>query len=70
MYVCLCRGVTNKDIRKAVEEGIHDFEDLQEELGVALQCGACHQLAEIELELSLRGWKTSTHHEVDLGEKT
>ena len=51
MYVCICNAVTDKQIRKAVESGVQDLWGLQRELGVAVGCGACKEMAsEILLE--------------------
>ena len=45
MIVCICRRVSDRDIQRAVREGIGDFEVLQDETGVASHCGACHDCA-------------------------
>ncbi|RUO56149.1 bacterioferritin-associated ferredoxin [Pseudidiomarina homiensis] len=46
MYVCLCKGVTDKTIRRAVhEEGISTMRELRQEYGVASQCGCCKSCA-------------------------
>ncbi len=41
MYICLCKEVTDHHIKDAVEQGVKSFEDLQQQLGVATQCGEC-----------------------------
>ena len=41
MYVCLCHGVTDRDIRAAVCNGATRMRDLAKELGVATECGRC-----------------------------
>ena len=42
MYVCICKNVTEGQIRKAVKEkGIDSVRGLQRELGVCGQCGKC-----------------------------
>lgn len=41
MYVCLCKGVSDKQIRNAVAEGACSMRDLREALDVANQCGKC-----------------------------
>ena len=69
MYVCVCRGITNNDIRKAVEAGCESFSELKAETGISMQCGTCGQLAEIEFEMAQRGWEASTHRKVQLGKK-
>jgi len=45
MYVCLCKGVTDHTIRKAVDQGISSMRELRQEYGVASQCGCCKQCA-------------------------
>ncbi len=41
MYVCVCHGVTDRDIREAVENGVSSMRQLGKELGVGRQCGRC-----------------------------
>lgn len=41
MYVCLCTGVTDRDIREAAENGVSSMRQLGKELGVGRQCGRC-----------------------------
>ncbi len=41
MYVCNCNGITESEIRSAVELGCATLRDLQHELGVATSCGKC-----------------------------
>lgn len=45
MIVCICRRVSDRDIQRAVGEGITDFEQLQDETGIARHCGACRDCA-------------------------
>jgi bacterioferritin-associated ferredoxin len=45
MYVCICNAITDKQIRKAAEAGVHDLWGLQKELGVASNCGSCKEMA-------------------------
>ncbi len=46
MIVCLCRNITEQQIRKAVREGMSTMPALNARLGVAIQCGRCHEYAE------------------------
>ncbi|MDF2179309.1 bacterioferritin-associated ferredoxin [Aliiglaciecola sp. CAU 1673] len=47
MFVCLCYGITDKQITKAVrDEGVGNMRDLRKTLGVGSQCGKCIQLAQ------------------------
>ena len=45
MYVCLCRGVTDGQIREAIYEGCCSYRDVRDSLGVGTQCGKCACLA-------------------------
>ncbi|HET8708581.1 MAG TPA: bacterioferritin-associated ferredoxin, partial [Pseudomonadales bacterium] len=45
MYVCLCKGVTDKQILRAIEEGADSMRQLNRCLGVASQCGKCARQA-------------------------
>lgn len=41
MYVCLCTGITDTQIRQALESGCGNLRDLRHKLGVGKQCGKC-----------------------------
>jgi bacterioferritin-associated ferredoxin len=41
MYVCICHAVTEKDIQKAVKQGICSMEGLSENMAVSTRCGCC-----------------------------
>jgi bacterioferritin-associated ferredoxin len=41
MYVCLCKGITDTQIRAAVEDGASSLSEVRSTLGVASQCGKC-----------------------------
>lgn len=41
MYVCLCKGITDSQIREAVSDGAASLQDVRLQLGVASQCGRC-----------------------------
>ena len=45
MIVCVCRRISDRQIRQAVAEGAHSLECLQIDLGVATQCGRCADCA-------------------------
>jgi bacterioferritin-associated ferredoxin len=45
MILCLCHRVSDRDIRRSVAEGVHNFEVLQDETQVASACGSCHDCA-------------------------
>ncbi len=41
MYICICKGITDTEIRKAISQGADRMRDLKECLGVSTQCGIC-----------------------------
>ena len=41
MYICICNEITDTQIKQAVADGVGSFQDLQQQLGVAQQCGEC-----------------------------
>ncbi|GHB10778.1 bacterioferritin-associated ferredoxin [Modicisalibacter luteus] len=41
MYVCLCKGVSDKAIRQAVEDGARSWREVREQTGCGTQCGKC-----------------------------
>ncbi len=45
MIVCVCRRVSDSQIRQAAIDGAHSLECLQIDLGVATQCGRCADCA-------------------------
>jgi bacterioferritin-associated ferredoxin len=55
MYVCLCYGVSDSDIRRAAGEGAKSLADLSARTGCATNCGCCAELAEAVLTEARRG---------------
>lgn len=45
MYVCLCKGITDGALERAVADGARTFREVRNQLGVATQCGKCACLA-------------------------
>jgi bacterioferritin-associated ferredoxin len=45
MYVCVCKAVTERQVREAVEGGVQSMRDLRQHLGVASECGRCARCA-------------------------
>lgn len=50
MYVCICRQVTDKEIKSAIKNGCNTLDALSAELEVGTQCGSCCCHAEELLE--------------------
>jgi len=45
MIVCLCHRISDRDIRRAVTDGVRDFDALQDDTCIARNCGCCEQTA-------------------------
>lgn len=53
MYVCICKAVTEDQIRDAVQSGCDSVQKIQDHLGVIYNCGKCaEQVAELIGEYS------------------
>jgi bacterioferritin-associated ferredoxin len=50
MYVCICKAITDKEIRGAKAAGIDSLDDLRETLGVTSGCGSCAEMVESILD--------------------
>jgi bacterioferritin-associated ferredoxin len=44
MYVCLCKGITDRQIKAAIDDGARSLGKLRKALGVASQCGKCSDM--------------------------
>lgn len=54
MYICICQGVTEKDIQNAVKQGVCSMERLTESTGISTQCGCCTSHACRALEEAIK----------------
>ena len=43
MIVCICRGVSDKQVAKAIDNGAQSLRDLQR-CGIGDECGSCHNV--------------------------
>lgn len=41
MYVCLCRGITDQDIKNAIQNGADDYRQVRDLLDLGTCCGRC-----------------------------
>jgi bacterioferritin-associated ferredoxin len=41
MYVCLCTGVTDREIRETIAEGASSVEEVSYCTGAGTRCGSC-----------------------------
>ncbi len=46
MYVCICRQITDNQIRDLCRDGASNMSELRAKLGVASECGKCGKLAQ------------------------
>jgi len=46
MYVCVCNGHSDRDIRSAARSGLRCARTIYAQLGKPLRCGRCLQTAE------------------------
>lgn len=54
MYICLCKSLTDRDIRGGVFRGeVACMQSLRERLGASTGCGSCEQAARQCLEEAL-----------------
>jgi bacterioferritin-associated ferredoxin len=52
MYVCLCNGVTESQIRREAERGCRTPEELTMRTGCGASCGCCREEAAQSLRLA------------------
>lgn len=45
MYICVCKAVTDRQIKQAAKEGAASLRDLRNRLGVTTECGRCAKCA-------------------------
>lgn len=53
MYICICKGITDSQIEKAVTDGQRDFSELADRMGITSECGRCEQSAREVFELAV-----------------
>jgi bacterioferritin-associated ferredoxin len=66
MYVCLCKAVTDHQIRAEIRQGACTLRELRNRLGVASHCGRCGQCArDILTEHAMDGAQQGVTMEAD-----
>lgn len=53
MYVCICRRVTDKQVKDAVCQGARCLRDINTHVGTPIQCGKCCQFMKQVLQDTL-----------------
>lgn len=41
MYVCICKGVTHRMVRRTIEQGARTVEEVGMRCGAGTSCGSC-----------------------------
>jgi bacterioferritin-associated ferredoxin len=59
MIVCVCKAVSDRQIRTAVKGGANSVRDLTRELGVGTCCGKCLPEAKAALSASLNACESA-----------
>jgi bacterioferritin-associated ferredoxin len=52
MYVCVCKAVTEQQVRAAIDEGALSVDEVAEACCAGDDCGACHDKIEEMIEES------------------
>jgi bacterioferritin-associated ferredoxin len=53
MYVCICRDVTEFQLRACIEKGARTTEDIGDACGAGTGCGACLERVDVLLAAAL-----------------
>lgn len=71
MLVCHCRGVSDRQIKRAVKSGACSLRDVARATGAGMRCGGCREnvarVVEDALQSELRPSSVSTMIRLDLG---
>jgi bacterioferritin-associated ferredoxin len=59
MIICVCKAVSDRQIRSAVKGGANSLRDLTRDLGVGTCCGKCLPEAKAALSASLEARETA-----------
>ncbi len=59
MLVCICNGISDKDIENAIHEGAASFGDVHAALGVGGCCGQCASYAKTLVSDTISQLQTS-----------
>ncbi len=55
MYVCVCNGVTDREVNEAIEAGAETRMDVTHACGAGGDCGSCHRQIEEMLDSKCSG---------------
>lgn len=54
MYVCLCKAVTDRQIKDSIENGACTYAEVRRATGVSTQCGKCWQTAKAIIQENVK----------------
>ncbi len=61
MYVCICEGLTDKQLKQAIDkDGIRSCQQLRTCLGAGGQCGKCNQQLKAMLQCQSQNEQLAT----------
>lgn len=52
MYVCLCKAVSDRDVKASIDDGARTVDEVGEACGAGTGCGACRPMIHEMLEAS------------------
>ncbi|MFT6990370.1 MAG: bacterioferritin-associated ferredoxin [Paraglaciecola sp.] len=61
MLVCICRGITDKDIKNEIFEGASSFKAISKALGVGSCCGQCASFAKDLIDEAVTQFQIADH---------
>jgi bacterioferritin-associated ferredoxin len=68
MYICLCHGVSDSDVRKSVQSGNNTFCDVRKSMTIAIQCRKCvPAIVQIVEEENLKNNEDIIHPDFEKG---
>lgn len=61
MYICICQGITDRQILDAIENGHASSAALAETLGTGTCCGRCQETVEtlVQTHAKLKVWQAA-----------
>lgn len=65
MYVCLCKGITDSQIRDAVADGLTNYHQVRRSLGLSTQCGKCAMFARSVFDEAVTAIDSSLFYNAD-----
>ncbi|WP_444893084.1 bacterioferritin-associated ferredoxin [Microbulbifer sp. JMSA004] len=60
MYVCICKGITDRQIKEAIYDGSTSVKALRRQLGVSSQCGRCAEQTKEIIDETMSGGMVSS----------